>query len=540
MWSREAVEKALGRAGALLLIGAVERLLFTRVALPRIIAQRVLAPALARIEPEFDATLYLRQFRNDLRRRRAARAPALHYAILGWREYRVPNSRFDPAHYRRVTPELTEHREPFDHYLRIGRTAGATQNESAFATPESASASPMARALVLHHGRGGGSSRLLTLFERHLVSQGVSPLRLRPLTKTSPALFVCEDMSGEPLVFDLHKDQADIVAFARRMGVVSLLVNHVIDMPADILPWIVSASRALGVPYDIILHDYFAVCPRVNLVDDRGRFCGVAGAERCLACVAAGGAEVEAPGVADWRGRFAGFLAGARNVVAPSADAQRRLEPHIGRDIAVWSPQEETAPIRWRPIEPDEPLKVALLGGLTTAKGAEVVYRLARAIRSAKAPIELHLIGSSANDRRLRSARVVIGGRYREQEIQFSIAGVAPHIAFIPSIWPETWSFVLSDALSAGLPTAVFDIGAPAERLRRLGRGEWVIPLALADDAARLLEYFMSFRNRLVLERKHRTATGWMATGSCATPGFERRAGAIAEAIAGATGRGLR
>ena len=41
-----------------------------------------------------------------------------------------------------------------------------------------------------------------------------------------------------------------------------------------------------------------------------------------------------------------------------------------------------------------------------------------------------------------------------------------PDLAFLPSIWPETWCFTLSEAWAAGLYAVVFDLGAQAERMR--------------------------------------------------------------------------
>jgi hypothetical protein len=55
-------------------------------------------------------------------------------------------------------------------------------------------------------------------------------------------------------------------------------------------------------------------------------------------------------------------------------------------------------------------------------------------------------------------------------------------LAWQPSIWPETWCFTLGLAWRAGLGVAAFDIGAPAERIRRTGRG-WLLPLGLPPAA---------------------------------------------------------
>ena len=55
-------------------------------------------------------------------------------------------------------------------------------------------------------------------------------------------------------------------------------------------------------------------------------------------------------------------------------------------------------------------------------------------------------------------------------------------LALLPSIFPETWCFSLGEAWRAGLRVAAFDIGAPAERIRRTGRGV-VLPLGLRPEA---------------------------------------------------------
>jgi hypothetical protein len=53
-----------------------------------------------------------------------------------------------------------------------------------------------------------------------------------------------------------------------------------------------------------------------------------------------------------------------------------------------------------------------------------------------------------------------------------------PDIAWLPSVWPETWCYTLDYALAAELPVVAFDMGAIAERLRATGTGE-LLPLEL-------------------------------------------------------------
>jgi len=52
----------------------------------------------------------------------------------------------------------------------------------------------------------------------------------------------------------------------------------------------------------------------------------------------------------------------------------------------------------------------------------------------------------------------------------------------LPSVVPETWCHTLTEAWSAGLQVAAFDLGAQAERIRAGGRG-FLLPLGLSAGA---------------------------------------------------------
>jgi len=115
-----------------------------------------------------------------------------------------------------------------------------------------------------------------------------------------------------------------------------------------------------------------------------------------------------------------------------------------------------------------------------------------------RAPFSFRLIGDSPNAKALRRAGVQVSGFYRAEDLGRLIEEARPHVVFLPSIWPETWSFVLSAALRQGLPVIAFDIGAPAERLRRLSRGH-LLPSQMASIPTELLTEFRRLRSRWVI-----------------------------------------
>jgi hypothetical protein len=75
------------------------------------------------------------------------------------------------------------------------------------------------------------------------------------------------------------------------------------------------------------------------------------------------------------------------------------------------------------------------------------------------------------------------------------IAQLKPDLAFLPSIWPETWCFTLGEAWAAGLRAVVFELGAQGERMRALGRG-MALPLGL--PAQRINDVLLSGTRRAI------------------------------------------
>ena len=123
------------------------------------------------------------------------------------------------------------------------------------------------------------------------------------------------------------------------------------------------------------------------------------------------------------------------------------------------------------------------MGAVGIEKGYEVLLACARDARARALPLEFIVVGYTTDDTRLIDAGpVFITGEYAEANAAALIQRQRAHLAFIPSVWPETWCFALSRAWEAGLAVAAFDLGAQAERIRATGRG-WLLPLGLQARA---------------------------------------------------------
>jgi len=224
----------------------------------------------------------------------------------------------------------------------------------------------------------------------------------------------------------------------------------------------------LAVPFDVTVHDYFAICPQVNLLPTmHGAYCGEPDIAGCNACIANRPSHGSRDIVSWRRGQIWQFLE-AERVFCPSEDVRRRLARYGVGGNAIVTPHEPVSagpwPLSVLKLGKTEPLRVAVLGVLAPQKGALTVMAVASAAEPAR--LSIQLIGHAEQKLPPSLARrIAVTGAYQEGELPSLLAKVKPHVAWFPSRWPETYSYTLSAAIEAGLPIVASRIGAFPERL---------------------------------------------------------------------------
>ena len=174
-------------------------------------------------------------------------------------------------------------------------------------------------------------------------------------------------------------------------------------------------------------------------------------------------------------------LAAARRVIAPSLDAARRIARHFPGVTANVQPWDSTPPPLVTPASVGT--RIAVIGAIGTEKGYDVLLACVADAAARRLPIEFVVVGTTIDDAALMAAGPAwVTARYAEADGVALIREQGAALAFLPSIWPETWCYALSTAWAAGLDVAAFDLGAPAERIRQAGHG-WLLPLGLPAAA---------------------------------------------------------
>lgn len=352
--------------------------------------------------------------------------------------------------------------------------------------------------LLITHSRGGGTERHVREDAERLRAAGLGVFLLRPAAKKGMVLLGHPDIDALSGLATLTLHQVETVDLLRHLAIDEIHIHHLIDFPDDAVDRLPQLARALRAPMRVMIHDYTSICPRVNLVDGSGIYCGEPEERVCNACIRRNGSEFGRVDIAVWRAGYRRLLESAESVAVPDADVAVRLGRHF-RTIAFGvQPHEEPVPaaFRFRPpsLQPGERLRVVVIGAIGKIKGYEILLACAKDARKRDLPIDYTVYGYTMNDVLLRREGVTVTGRYLEQQSDEGLALLSPHCIWLPYAWPETYSYTLSIALRHGRPTFAFDLGAIASRLRALGADDYLMPLVLAHRVPSINDRFLTYR----------------------------------------------
>ena len=436
----------------------------------------------------FDADFYLAA-NQDVSRSKAD--PLTHFLLLGGFEGRDPHPMVDAAACLRAAgPETARQVNPVIAMLKEHGRAGLPAPSQPAGIGYT---SPTGLILCITNVKGGGIARYLK--DRAdadpnvaLLVPGANGPRLtnargRLLTAFRP------DHAPDALLQEL---QPEAVEFHSAVG--------------WSLPWLdqlITEAARRAIPLTTVIHDYSAICPRVNLVGAKGVYCREPDPRTCNSCIAGGRTPAAFEGngdyawtIEEWRRWWGSLLARTNHIVAPCHDTGERFSnyfPGLNIDIVGHADRRTIRPLPRPPKE--RVFRVAIVGGINRSKGAKLLTKIAEAARVNHLPLEFIIIGYSTDQRVHRLNNVKITGPYREQHADSLLAEAQCHVALFPALWPETYSYALTVPMAAKLPVMAFRLGAQAERLETYDNTE-LLPLSAMNDPAYIAKRLLAFAKR--------------------------------------------
>lgn len=279
-------------------------------------------------------------------------------------------------------------------------------------------------------------------------------------------------------------EDAQVVAFARehlRLGGYDVL--HVVH-PMRVSSF-AAAAEELAVPYVVTLTDFWALCPKITLQTSCGALC--AGPEGGKAC-AEFCPELSFEHVSSRLAAIHKMLRAASAVTTPSefsAALVRKQFPDIAVTVVPHGLNRSKFCKSEKTYRSGSTIVFGYCGGLAPHKGVHLLISAFRKLNIAD--VSLRIFGAGGpNDRgyerELRNSaagdlRIEFRGQYGAEDAGKILQNI--DVLVIPSLWYETYSFILHEAFASGIPVIASRIGVLAEQLRDGEKG-WTF--ALGDE----------------------------------------------------------
>lgn len=354
--------------------------------------------------------------------------------------------------------------------------------------------------LMVHHTAGGGVLQHIRGLLHMLREESVGTFQLTP--EPDGALRISHP--GIPHTpsarFSMEYERQAFYEAILNLGINHIHIHHTLGFPNRFVDFIQVLSQEMQVRYDLTIHDYYTICPCVNLLCGRDVYTGDPDVIECERCMTKNTLHADGLTAWEWRLRNSNLLRGARSVYVPDQDVLIRMKRYFPDATYVLRPHPEYfdngANLSSQPPKQGEIMRVGLIGDLSKAKGANVVAALVKDAEARQLPIKYILIGKTDHPELVKeSEHFMMTGHYRETDLEYLIKLHQPHYIFYPSVWPETYSYTLSISWRYGIHPVAFDLGAPAMRIRNAGvNAGTVIPLDFINRIEELSERLLNIR----------------------------------------------
>ena len=145
--------------------------------------------------------------------------------------------------------------------------------------------------LFISHRCGGGTEQHLRHLITTLYDDGIRAVVVRP---GRAGFLLWEERDALQSVVWCREssiEQSSVTELIDRIGPVHAHVHHTMGIPMAVVDALIDCN----IPYDWTIHDYYTICPRVNLVNEDHRYCGEPNEAGCNHCLSRNGDDQGRP-----------------------------------------------------------------------------------------------------------------------------------------------------------------------------------------------------------------------------------------------------
>lgn len=248
-------------------------------------------------------------------------------------------------------------------------------------------------------------------------------------------------------------------------------VHHLIGHYMDII----DVAKEKNIYSAITLHDFYCLCPTINMlymmekccIDDEKKDC-----QNCLNNKINTRNDI----VSSWQHDWNNFLKKFNKIIVPSENTQKYINRYFDDlNIDVIEHGIDINKSDYKCSIEEKQFNVAFVGVMAKHKGGKILEELVNKCNNSQ--IKFHLFGISEFEGLNKNKKnYIYHGKYNRNDLPKLLKENKINLVCSFSIWPETYSYTLTEEVASGVPVLAFDIGAVGDRIKKHGFG-WTIPV---------------------------------------------------------------
>jgi len=360
---------------------------------------------------------------------------------------------------------------------------------------------------MVDHEIGGGANKYRCEIMEERIKEG-QPIFLLTydLMKRAPKLrFLWKEYDTSFLIPNLE----ELLRLTDHIAFEEIIYNNLVsfDCCLNIVRLLRKMKEKTEAKLTLLIHDFFSICPSPHLLNWKGVYCDIPeDLKECQKCLSLN-TFINPLGIVDdqqrdiriWREEWGKLLEIADCVLFPSESALALVKKVYSlqpKQIVV-RPHKVPKLFDKKPvIDFTSGLNIGIVGVIHYAKGWKIVVEMAEIIDKEKLNAKITVIGTLTNAPAFKS--LIITGPYQIPELPDLIESCRVNICFLPSIWPETFSYVISELMQLEMPICCFNLGAQAERVRKYELGRIISKIDAKTALREIMMFFEELKSKQV------------------------------------------
>ncbi|MEM3290539.1 MAG: glycosyltransferase [Candidatus Micrarchaeaceae archaeon] len=339
--------------------------------------------------------------------------------------------------------------------------------------------------IIINHDLGGGANEYM----KHAISEKAMSIILKYDDFIKKYILMFTGKKIDELAFQIN-DLNEIQQLIENIKIKEIVINELVSYPMvlDFLELIINLKKIFSIKLKFMVHDFFCICPIYTLINNNLEYCDIPeDMNYCNKCIKLNPLmkmpdkayiKGDYPGINlnTWRLKFRELLSNCDEIVCFSESSKKILLkafPDLDSQLIKIIPHKVDYIKERVKINNFNFINLAVIGNISIEKGGMVVKEVADYIEKEhlEDKIKIHIFGQLYDTSILQNKVITNHGQYKKTELPAIMKKNEINCVFIPSIWPETFSYTTEEAILMDLPVAVFNLGAPAERVKRYSKG---------------------------------------------------------------------